>query len=166
MGLDIEPDDLLLLMNSTEGWPAGIYLASLTLRHREDKHTFIESFGQYLIDAGHKVAVLAHRRVEIGVDHTLSGEVVVDFGVNRRRVALDVKLDQGAMKRLDEIWPGPGGPAPEAWTGLSGSQVLRMRGIDPGQFGESSEVAVEGTDADTVLDGECGQVGVGDQVAA
>ena len=45
MGLDIEPDDLLLLMNSTEGWPAGIYLASLTLRHREDKHTFIESFG-------------------------------------------------------------------------------------------------------------------------
>jgi aryl-alcohol dehydrogenase-like predicted oxidoreductase len=29
--------------------------------------------------------------------------------------ALDVKLDQGAMKRLDEIWPGPGGPAPEAF---------------------------------------------------
>ena len=53
MGLDIEPDDLLLLMNSTEGWPAGIYLASLTLRHREDKHTFIESFGgsnRYVVD--------------------------------------------------------------------------------------------------------------------
>jgi LuxR family maltose regulon positive regulatory protein len=29
MGLDIDPDDLLLLMNRTEGWPAGIYLASL-----------------------------------------------------------------------------------------------------------------------------------------
>jgi LuxR family transcriptional regulator, maltose regulon positive regulatory protein len=53
MGLDIDPDDLLLLMNSTEGWPAGIYLASLTLRHREDKHTFIESFGgsnRYVVD--------------------------------------------------------------------------------------------------------------------
>jgi len=29
MGLDIDPDDILLLMNRTEGWPAGIYLASL-----------------------------------------------------------------------------------------------------------------------------------------
>jgi LuxR family transcriptional regulator, maltose regulon positive regulatory protein len=29
MGLDIDPDDLLLLMNRTEGWPAGLYLASL-----------------------------------------------------------------------------------------------------------------------------------------
>jgi aryl-alcohol dehydrogenase-like predicted oxidoreductase len=29
--------------------------------------------------------------------------------------ALDVKLDAGAMKKLDEIFPGPGGPAPEAY---------------------------------------------------
>jgi len=29
--------------------------------------------------------------------------------------ALDLKLDQGAMRRLDEIWPGPGGTAPEAF---------------------------------------------------
>jgi NDP-hexose C3-ketoreductase / dTDP-4-oxo-2-deoxy-alpha-D-pentos-2-ene 2,3-reductase len=29
--------------------------------------------------------------------------------------ALGLKLDQGAMRRLDEIWPGPGGPAPEAF---------------------------------------------------
>jgi hypothetical protein len=29
--------------------------------------------------------------------------------------ALRLKLDQGAMRRLDEIWPGPGGPAPEAF---------------------------------------------------
>ena len=53
MGLDIDPDDLLLLMNSTEGWPAGLYLASLSLRHREDKHAFIESFGgsnRYVLD--------------------------------------------------------------------------------------------------------------------
>jgi LuxR family transcriptional regulator, maltose regulon positive regulatory protein len=53
MGLDVDPDDLLLLMNSTEGWPAGIYLASLTLQHREDKHDYIESFGgssRYVVD--------------------------------------------------------------------------------------------------------------------
>jgi LuxR family maltose regulon positive regulatory protein len=53
MGLDIDPDDLLLLMNRTEGWPAAIYLASLTLQKREDKHAFIESFGgssRYIVD--------------------------------------------------------------------------------------------------------------------
>ncbi len=29
--------------------------------------------------------------------------------------ALDVRLDDAALKRLDEIWPGPGGEAPEAY---------------------------------------------------
>jgi aryl-alcohol dehydrogenase-like predicted oxidoreductase len=29
--------------------------------------------------------------------------------------ALDVKLDDDVMKKLDEIWPGPGGEAPEAY---------------------------------------------------
>jgi aryl-alcohol dehydrogenase-like predicted oxidoreductase len=29
--------------------------------------------------------------------------------------ALEVKLDDKALERLDEIWPGPGGPAPEAY---------------------------------------------------
>lgn len=29
--------------------------------------------------------------------------------------ALDIKLDEAALKRLDEIWPGPGGQAPEAY---------------------------------------------------
>jgi aryl-alcohol dehydrogenase-like predicted oxidoreductase len=28
---------------------------------------------------------------------------------------LEIKLDEAAMKRLDEIWPGPGGEAPEAY---------------------------------------------------
>src|SRR5215212_7745437 len=43
--LDIGPDDLSVLLERTEGWPAGIYLASLSLRNKEDKHAFIESFG-------------------------------------------------------------------------------------------------------------------------
>ena len=29
--------------------------------------------------------------------------------------ALDVELDADALARLDEIFPGPGGPAPEAY---------------------------------------------------
>ena len=44
MGLDIGPDELSVLLERTEGWPAGIYLASLSLQNKEDKHAFIESF--------------------------------------------------------------------------------------------------------------------------
>jgi LuxR family maltose regulon positive regulatory protein len=44
MGLDIDPDDVAILLERTEGWPAGIYLASLSLQNKEDKHAFIESF--------------------------------------------------------------------------------------------------------------------------
>ncbi len=29
--------------------------------------------------------------------------------------ALEIKLDEASLKKLDEIWPGPGGPAPEAY---------------------------------------------------
>jgi LuxR family maltose regulon positive regulatory protein len=45
MGLDISPDDVAVLHERTEGWPAGIYLASLTLQNKEDRHAFIGSFG-------------------------------------------------------------------------------------------------------------------------
>ena len=35
----------------------------------------------------------------------------------KRSVALlDVHLDEATMKQLDEIWPGPGGTAPEAYS--------------------------------------------------
>ena len=44
MGLDIGPDDVAVLLERTEGWPAGIYLAALSLQRTEDKHAFIESF--------------------------------------------------------------------------------------------------------------------------
>jgi LuxR family transcriptional regulator, maltose regulon positive regulatory protein len=42
--LDIGPDDLSILLERTEGWPAGIYLASLSLQNKEDKLALIESF--------------------------------------------------------------------------------------------------------------------------
>jgi LuxR family maltose regulon positive regulatory protein len=44
MALEIGPDDLSVLLTRTEGWPAGIYLASLSLQNKEDEHAFIESF--------------------------------------------------------------------------------------------------------------------------
>ena len=29
--------------------------------------------------------------------------------------SLEIELDEVQLAALDEIWPGPGGPAPEAW---------------------------------------------------
>src|ERR687898_172303 len=44
MALEIGPEDLCVLLERTEGWPAGIYLASLSLQSKDDKHALIESF--------------------------------------------------------------------------------------------------------------------------
>jgi LuxR family maltose regulon positive regulatory protein len=44
MQLDIGSGDVLALLEHTEGWPAGIYLAGLSLRGKDDARAFIESF--------------------------------------------------------------------------------------------------------------------------
>ena len=43
-GLVIEPSDVSRLVERTEGWPAGLYLAALSLRGRDDAHEFIDAF--------------------------------------------------------------------------------------------------------------------------
>jgi LuxR family transcriptional regulator, maltose regulon positive regulatory protein len=53
LGLGVETTDLLVLHERTEGWPAAIYLAALSLQNREDSHAFIASFGgssRYIVD--------------------------------------------------------------------------------------------------------------------
>ena len=45
MGLELGSDDLRVLLQRTEGWPAGIYLAALSLQNKEDKRAFIATFG-------------------------------------------------------------------------------------------------------------------------
>jgi LuxR family transcriptional regulator, maltose regulon positive regulatory protein len=53
MGLNIGPADLSILLERTEGWPAAIYLTSLSLQKREDKHAFIGAFtgsDRYIVD--------------------------------------------------------------------------------------------------------------------
>jgi LuxR family transcriptional regulator, maltose regulon positive regulatory protein len=44
LGLDLDPADLDLLVARTEGWPAGIYLAALSLAGRADKHGLVAEF--------------------------------------------------------------------------------------------------------------------------
>jgi LuxR family maltose regulon positive regulatory protein len=43
-GLDLEPDEVARLHERTEGWAAGLQLAGLSLRGREDHRQFIDSF--------------------------------------------------------------------------------------------------------------------------
>ncbi len=44
-GLDLPPDDVRVLLERTEGWPAGLYLAALSLAGRPDVHRAVARFG-------------------------------------------------------------------------------------------------------------------------
>ena len=45
LGLGLTPDDVQALVGRTEGWPAGLYLAALSLQHAPDRHAFVRRFG-------------------------------------------------------------------------------------------------------------------------
>ena len=45
LGLGLTPEDVEGLMEKTEGWPAGLYLAALSLQHAADRHGFVSRFG-------------------------------------------------------------------------------------------------------------------------
>ena len=44
LGLDLAAADVDLLVSRTEGWPAGIYLAALSLTGKADKHALVTAF--------------------------------------------------------------------------------------------------------------------------
>jgi LuxR family maltose regulon positive regulatory protein len=44
LGLELDPDDVALLVARTEGWPAGLYLAALSLAGKPDKHALVRAF--------------------------------------------------------------------------------------------------------------------------
>ncbi len=53
MGLRLSPEEVAALENRTEGWIAGLQLAALSMRGREDVHGFITSFAgddRYIVD--------------------------------------------------------------------------------------------------------------------
>ena len=45
LGLALTPEDLQELVAKTEGWPAGLYLAALSLANAADRHALVRSFG-------------------------------------------------------------------------------------------------------------------------
>jgi LuxR family maltose regulon positive regulatory protein len=44
LGLQLEPEDVDLLVAGTEGWPAGLYLAALSLAGADDKRALVKAF--------------------------------------------------------------------------------------------------------------------------
>ena len=45
LGLGLTPGDVEGLAGKTEGWPAGLYLAALSLQHAADRHALVSRFG-------------------------------------------------------------------------------------------------------------------------
>jgi LuxR family maltose regulon positive regulatory protein len=53
MGLDLSEEDIAALETRTEGWIAGLQLAALSMRGREDVARFIQAFAgdnRYIVD--------------------------------------------------------------------------------------------------------------------
>ena len=53
MSLNLGSGEISVLFEHTEGWPAGIYLAALSLQGKDDKQALIASFGgtnRYIVD--------------------------------------------------------------------------------------------------------------------
>ena len=82
----------------------------------EDWRPQVEAYEKFCAELGKPPA-------EVGLAWVLANPVVTSPIIGPRTMdqlegamrALDVTLDDAAMKRLDEIWPGPGGPAPESY---------------------------------------------------
>ncbi|GAC1394243.1 MAG: aldo/keto reductase [Polyangiales bacterium] len=100
------------LKKPSEGRRVG-ELAQKTIARHRDK---LERFDALCAEAGQPPA-------DVALAWVLSNPVVTAPIVGPRTLeqlegsvrALDVTIDAGMKKRLDEIFPGPGGPAPEAY---------------------------------------------------
>ena len=101
-----------VLKKLSEGRRAG----ADTRRRVEEYHTQIESYEKLCADLGEQPATVA-------LSWLLANEAVTAPIIGPRTVrqldeslrALEIELGDDVLRRLDEIFPGPGGPAPEAY---------------------------------------------------
>ena len=90
--------------------------SSMVQEALEEWRPQVEAYEKFCAELGKPPA-------EVGLAWVLANPVVTSPIIGPRTMdqlegamrALDVTLDDAAMKRLDEIWPGPGGPAPESY---------------------------------------------------
>ncbi|GIW39644.1 MAG: oxidoreductase [Candidatus Binatia bacterium] len=97
---------------AAQGRRAGRTALELAERHHES----LEKYEAFCRDLGEEPAVVA--LAWLLSNPAVTAPVIGPRTVDQLRGALrslDVSLGPEAQKALDEIWPGPGGPAPEAY---------------------------------------------------
>ena len=100
------------LRKAQEGRAAGEHQRERLQRYRpqvERYEAFCDELGERPSDVA--LAWLLHQD---GVTGPIVGPRTLEQLAQSLR-ALEIELDDKALARLDEIWPGPGGPAPEAY---------------------------------------------------
>ena len=82
----------------------------------EDHRPQVEEYEAFCDELGERPAdvALAWLLRQPGVTAPITGPRTMEQFEQSLR-ALEVDLDDKALERLDQIWPGPGGPAPEAY---------------------------------------------------
>jgi len=101
-----------ILRKSNEGRAVGERSVERLAEHRqqvEQYEAFCDELGEHPADVG-----LAWLLSRPGVTAPIIGPRTAEQLDNSLR-ALDLVLDDAANDRLDQIWPGPGGTAPEAY---------------------------------------------------
>jgi aryl-alcohol dehydrogenase-like predicted oxidoreductase len=92
--------------------------ASKGTQQRLDKHrNQVEAYEKFCKEAGRQAAdvALAWVMANPAVTAPIIGPRTLDQLTDSVKT-LRIKLDDAEMKRLDEIWPGPGGAAPESYS--------------------------------------------------
>jgi len=101
-----------ILRKASEGRSASDQVQRRLEQHRarvEEYEAFCDELGERPSDVA--LAWLLHQP---GVTAPITGPRTLEQFEQSLR-ALEVELDDKALARLDQIWPGPGGPAPEAY---------------------------------------------------
>jgi aryl-alcohol dehydrogenase-like predicted oxidoreductase len=100
------------LRKAREGRRASEQAAQRLADHREQ----VEAYEAFCSELGEPPADVAHAWLlhQPAVTAPIIGPRTSEQ-LDAALHALDVRLDEKALARLDEIWPGPGGPAPEAY---------------------------------------------------
>ncbi len=101
LGLDLTAEDLDSLVRKTEGWPAGLYLAALSLQPTADRHAFVRTFG------GSNRHVVDFLVMEVLEAHTPPAQALMLHTSILERLTgplCDAVMDQGgSAEMLDEL---------------------------------------------------------------
>ncbi len=101
LGLDLTAEDVECLVEKTEGWPAGLYLAALSLQPSTDRHAFVRTFG------GSNRHVVDFLVTEVLEAHTPPAQaLMLQTSILERLTGplCDALIDQeGSAEMLDEL---------------------------------------------------------------